>query len=471
MICKICRVRDIHAARLLAQLGADLLGLHAIYRLKKKYLLSYKQITAEMATCYPHVGTVLLTKVENIQSIIRMVKQINPNYVQLHTYWNASQVEKLRSQLVSQRQAHIQIIAVIDPERIGSKAEDIRRVAQAADLILLDRHRGGTGRLIAPTHMRACIKLIRPRRILIAGGLSHKNVKKCINRLKPHGVDVQSGVERSIEHGTKDPRLAARFISEAKSRIVKLGWKLELPENKATISVALTNTRVEDLDDQIQKFAMTDIDIVHLDHSDGSLTPAFVTDSRYIAKRLEDLSPMLIYDLHIFGEYHGRSASLIRSYLSINPALRAVHVYLQAGKAMLASARNTMINLRRLGVTPVAAFQASQASEVFLHTLHEWFQNRIIDEVSVIAPSEKHRLSEFVNVLVPVLGQICNWRRGSGRLKGIGVDRDLSVRRVRAILGLGINRIVIGKEFLNLKYPQRRITLLRRSLQMINSAA
>jgi phosphoribosylanthranilate isomerase len=69
--------------------------------------------------------------------------------------------------------------------------------------VLLDAHdparRGGTGRTIDWT---AAAAVAARRRILLAGGLTPDNVAEAVERVRPFGVDVSSGVERSP--GVKD---------------------------------------------------------------------------------------------------------------------------------------------------------------------------------------------------------------------------------------------------------------------------
>ncbi|MFC1791469.1 N-(5'-phosphoribosyl)anthranilate isomerase, partial [Gemmatimonadota bacterium] len=47
-------------------------------------------------------------------------------------------------------------------------------------------------------------------RLIAAGGLSPENVGEALGLLRPHLVDVSSGVERAP--GIKDPRRVSRFI-------------------------------------------------------------------------------------------------------------------------------------------------------------------------------------------------------------------------------------------------------------------
>jgi len=57
-------------------------------------------------------------------------------------------------------------------------------------------------------------KRIRPHPLILAGGLTPRNVRLAIEEVRPYGVDVSSGVERTI--GVKDHRKIREFIVNAK---------------------------------------------------------------------------------------------------------------------------------------------------------------------------------------------------------------------------------------------------------------
>jgi phosphoribosylanthranilate isomerase len=69
--------------------------------------------------------------------------------------------------------------------------------------VLLDAHdparRGGTGRTI---DWSAAAVVAQSRPILLAGGITPENVAEAVARVRPFGIDVSSGVERSP--GIKD---------------------------------------------------------------------------------------------------------------------------------------------------------------------------------------------------------------------------------------------------------------------------
>lgn len=78
------------------------------------------------------------------------------------------------------------------------------------DAVSGDR-RGGSGRQVDWERAAA---VARERRVVLAGGLTPDNVAEAIATVRPHGVDVSSGVERSP--GVKDHEKVALFIARAR---------------------------------------------------------------------------------------------------------------------------------------------------------------------------------------------------------------------------------------------------------------
>jgi phosphoribosylanthranilate isomerase len=72
---------------------------------------------------------------------------------------------------------------------------------------------GGTGAsfdwsLVSP------LSAVRP--LVLAGGLTHENVRAAISQVRPAGVDVATGVERPGEPRRKDLEKLARFVEAAR---------------------------------------------------------------------------------------------------------------------------------------------------------------------------------------------------------------------------------------------------------------
>ncbi len=87
-----------------------------------------------------------------------------------------------------------------------------------ADYLLLDTHRpgryGGTGEAFAWARA-AALPPQQVSRLILAGGLTPRNVATAVRAVRPWAVDVASGVESAP--GRKDPEKLRAFITNAKT--------------------------------------------------------------------------------------------------------------------------------------------------------------------------------------------------------------------------------------------------------------
>ena len=93
-----------------------------------------------------------------------------------------------------------------------------------ADVILVDSPTPGSGRVFDWTLAEGAPGGVR---IMLAGGLDPNNVAEAIRRVRPWGVDVNSGVETFVGSGHKDPRKVRNFIETARAmgdEIEADGW-------------------------------------------------------------------------------------------------------------------------------------------------------------------------------------------------------------------------------------------------------
>lgn len=125
-----------------------------------------------------------------------------------------------------------QVVSGFAPDWVQTDAEDLAALELPADCAALPVYRDGrapdAGKMPArllfegavsgsgrTADWDAAARLGRGAELVLAGGLHTDNVGRAIERVRPWGVDVSSGVER--ERGTKDPRLIEAFIARVRA--------------------------------------------------------------------------------------------------------------------------------------------------------------------------------------------------------------------------------------------------------------
>lgn len=93
-------------------------------------------------------------------------------------------------------------------------------LAHRADAVLVDAADPGSGRVFDWSLTDGVPAGVR--RLVLAGGLHAGNVAAAIDRVRPWGVDVATGVESSPGH--KDPRALRAFISAARAARPDQEW-------------------------------------------------------------------------------------------------------------------------------------------------------------------------------------------------------------------------------------------------------
>ena len=61
---------------------------------------------------------------------------------------------------------------------------------------------------------RRIIEAVKPKPVILAGGLNADNVIEAITKVQPYAVDVCTGTE--VKPGVKDPEKIQRFLSMVK---------------------------------------------------------------------------------------------------------------------------------------------------------------------------------------------------------------------------------------------------------------
>jgi len=211
-ICGITRQQDASAA---ARAGAGAIGIN-LYSRSPRYVPRH-QVPAILAQVEISKIAVL---VHPSPEELRATLDLDFDAFQIH----APNVRALARLLVEDGRPVIATAAVRTEEDLttAQQAIDEWKAAGVALLALLVDAKvpgafGGTGQ-VAPWELLRGQKFSVP--LLLAGGLTPENVAQAIATVRPHGVDVASGVERMA--GVKDPQRLEAFVANARAALAAL---------------------------------------------------------------------------------------------------------------------------------------------------------------------------------------------------------------------------------------------------------
>jgi phosphoribosylanthranilate isomerase len=194
-ICGITRLEDALAA---AELGADMLGFVFAESRRGISPEDAKRISEALP---PYVTTVGVFKDQTVSEVQDVVDFVRLHAVQMH----GAESPKACDWLARRRKVikRIQVMAGDAPDSIRERMDAYRSCS-----ILLDPG-AGEGRSF---DWRLAMGIGRP--FIVAGGLTAENVGEVVRLLRPLGVDVSTGVEKSP--GIKDHGKMKAFILEAR---------------------------------------------------------------------------------------------------------------------------------------------------------------------------------------------------------------------------------------------------------------
>jgi len=191
---KICCINSHDEAKTAISVGADLLGLVADMPSGEGMIEDHKirEIAESIKSFH---NSVLLTSRTDAESIIEHHKETITSHIQIVDYIDVKNYQEIRKSLPD-----IKLIQVVHVEDESSYSLAMN-FSSYVDFILLDsgkpsakkRTLGGTG----DTHnWNISKKIVRDCSIpvYLAGGINHSNVVEAIQKVKPYGIDLCTGL-------------------------------------------------------------------------------------------------------------------------------------------------------------------------------------------------------------------------------------------------------------------------------------
>ncbi len=215
---KICGITSNHDAQLAADAGADYIGVLVDVAVSERTRSAAE--ASEIAKSSP-IPPVILLYNRTTFDIQEIVSQVQPFAVQLLGQEPPQQVEALKRTVTCQLWKSVYLPAG-RPENVDMPAVRAEMKAYrdaGADFLLFDSvdmslekpRYGGTGKT-CDWNIAAELISESPLPVFFAGGIRPENVKAAIETIRPHGIDLCSGVEAS--KGIKDPQKLVQLMEQ-----------------------------------------------------------------------------------------------------------------------------------------------------------------------------------------------------------------------------------------------------------------
>jgi phosphoribosylanthranilate isomerase len=201
---KICGITNVEDAAVAVRAGADALGF-VMYRKSPRWVepAVARSIIAGLPPFVSAVGVFVNEEAERVRALM---DECGFALAQLHGDESALYCQNLARPV-------LKAIRLKDRDAFLAMAEFQGRANVRGFLIdaFSDHAYGGTGQTV---DWSLAQEAARSNPVILAGGLNPTNVAGAIQMVRPYGVDVSSGVEKSP--GKKDPDKVKAFIEAAR---------------------------------------------------------------------------------------------------------------------------------------------------------------------------------------------------------------------------------------------------------------
>ena len=158
---------------------------------------------------------VLVTHLLDPERVAALAASVGARTVQVHGDMAVADLRRLRGLLAPRGARLLKAVHVTGDDALGHALS----CAAHADALVLDSRTadrlGGTGRTHDWSISARIVDTVAPLPVYLAGGLRPENVAEAVARVRPAGVDVNSGVEDA--NGRKDTAKMRAFVDRARA--------------------------------------------------------------------------------------------------------------------------------------------------------------------------------------------------------------------------------------------------------------
>jgi phosphoribosylanthranilate isomerase len=162
---------------------------------------------------------VLVTHLRDPERVAALAASIGARTMQVHDDMTIPDLRRLRALTPGARL--LKAVHVTGEDALGRALA----YAAVADALVLDSRTadrlGGTGKTHDWSISARIVDAVAPLSVYLAGGLRPENVAEAIARVRPAGVDVNSGVEDAS--GRKDARKMREFVARVRAALAGEG--------------------------------------------------------------------------------------------------------------------------------------------------------------------------------------------------------------------------------------------------------
>jgi phosphoribosylanthranilate isomerase len=211
---QIAGVHDLDEARALLAAGTDIVGLPLRLSVNAEDISEAK--AADLSRTFPG-SCCLITYLDTVEEIVSFTRFLAVDYVQLHGTVDPAILPVLRKQLPSVKFIKSLVVGSMPKDELHAIMNAYSPYVWAFITDTYDPSTGAEGATGLTHDWKISRDLVKAsqRPVILAGGLHPDNVSEAILTVRPHGVDVHTGVENAS--GKKDSKLVQDFIKRAKA--------------------------------------------------------------------------------------------------------------------------------------------------------------------------------------------------------------------------------------------------------------